>query len=205
MQPPGGRLLTAIPLPRCAPNPPASAPLGLLPAGVSKRCPPPSPPAGLPTGPLRAVPRGQPGPSSAAGWGSAAVPRPGPPTGPLRAVPLAKAWPARPRCCCWPGLRSGAVTVAVATAVWTAPSPAARRLPWPARPQCCCWPGIRSGPAAAPPLAPQHGPLRADGPHQQASVPAAVGPSAAGLYHRQLPTACCLQVTRHAGHWQPQP
>ncbi len=34
--------------------------------------------------------------------------------------------------------------------------------------------------AVPPPPPPQHGPLRADGPHQQTSVPAAVGPSAAG-------------------------
>ncbi len=60
--------------------------------------PPPSPPAGPPTGPLRAVPLGQPGPSAAAGQGSAAVPpppppRPGPPPGPLRAVPLCQPGP----------------------------------------------------------------------------------------------------------------
>ncbi len=38
IQPPGGRLLTAIPLPRYAPTLSASAAPGVLPAGVSQRC-----------------------------------------------------------------------------------------------------------------------------------------------------------------------
>ncbi len=119
IRPPGGRLLTAIPLPRCAPTPLASAALG-----VPQRC------------------RRQGFRSGAAAvaacwtahWPAACRPP----------------WPARPQCCCWPGLRSGAAAVAAAAAAtWTAHWSAARRPPWPARPQCCCWPGLRSGAVAA--------------------------------------------------------
>ncbi len=58
--------------------------------------------------------------------------------------------------------------------------PAARRPPWPARPESCCWPGIRSGAAATTAAAAAAWPVAPDGPDQQTSVPAAVGPSAAG-------------------------
>ncbi len=93
IQPPGGRLLTAISLPAARRLPQPARLWGAASRGFAA-VPPPSPPAGPLTGPLRAVPLGQPGPNAAAGQGSAAVPlpppppRPGPHTGPLRAVPL---------------------------------------------------------------------------------------------------------------------
>jgi len=202
--------LRAVPLGQPGPN--AAAGQG------SAAVPPPSPPPplrpGPPTGPLHAVPLGQPGPSAAAGQGSAAVPlpppplRPGPHTGPLRRPP----WPARPQCCCWPGLRSGAATVAAATAIWTAVWPAARRLPWPARPESCCWPGIRSGAVAATAATAAAWPVvRRWSPPAGPRCRLLWGPPQRGLHRLQLPTAShaarrglAAAAVRHGATSRPQ-
>jgi len=168
---------------RQAPDGHATAPLRADPLSRGfAAVPPPSPPAGPPTGPLRAVPLGQPGPNAAAGQGSAAVPpppppRPGPPTGPLRAVPLGQPGPNAAA-----GQGSAAVPPPSPPPLRSGPpfGPLRAVSPGQPGPRAAAGRGSAAVPPPPPPLPPQHGPLRADRPHQQTSVPAAVGPSAAG-------------------------